>query len=80
MTRDLQIRHLKTVGQDQQHLKLTLFDGRQSWSAIAFKQGYWAKRLSASQQIDAVYNLEFNEWNGERRMQLNIKDLRPSKL
>jgi hypothetical protein len=34
--------------------------------------------LSLAQQIDVVYMLEFNNWNGERRMQLEIKDLRPS--
>jgi single-stranded-DNA-specific exonuclease len=55
-----------------------LHDGKQIWSAVAFRQGYWADRLRPTQQIDIVYMLEFNEWNGERRMQLEIKDLRPS--
>jgi single-stranded-DNA-specific exonuclease len=54
-----------------------LHDGRGTWSAIAFRQGEWADKLAVSQQIDAVYNLEFNEWNGRRQLQLNIKDLRP---
>lgn len=78
LTRNLQVKYKKVVGRDNHHLRLMLHDGRQTWSAIAFRQGHWANRLQVSQKIDAVYNLEFNEWNGERRLQLNIKDLRPS--
>ena len=77
LTRDLRLKYKKVVGQDGQHLRLGLHDGRQIWNAIAFRQGYWADRLEISQPVDVVYNLEFNEWQGERRLQLNIKDLRP---
>ena len=28
--------------------------------------------------MDIVYYLEENEWNGQRRMQLNIQDMRPA--
>lgn len=78
ISRNLTIKSLKTIGQDNQHLRLTLHDGKQFWNAVAFRQGYWAEKLRLSQQIDLVYMLEFNDWNGERRMQLEIKDLRPS--
>lgn len=78
LTRNLQVKYKKAVGQEGHHLRLILHDGRQTWNAIAFRQGYWADRLEVSQNIDAVYNLEFNEWNGEQRMQLNIKDLQLS--
>jgi single-stranded-DNA-specific exonuclease len=78
LTRRLQVKAKKGVGQEGRHLKLALHDGRQVWSGIAFRQGYWAEKLSLSQPIDVVYALEFNEWNGQRQIQLNIKDLRPS--
>ena len=78
LTRNLKIKFLKAVGTDEHHLRLVLNDGRQDWGAIAFRQGHWASRLSPSDCIDAVYQLEFNEWNGERRLQLDIQDLRPS--
>ena len=78
VSRNLTVKHVKAVGQDGHHLRLVLHDGRQSWSAIAFQQGHWASKLAPSQQIDAVYSLEFNEWNGERQLQLNLKDLQPS--
>lgn len=78
MTRSLRIKYVKGVGQDDQHLRLVVNDGKQDWSAIAFRQGHWATKLQRAQEIDAVYCLEFNHWNGETKMQLNIKDLRPS--
>jgi hypothetical protein len=28
--------------------------------------------------VDVVYALEVNEWNGERRLQLNVQDIRSS--
>jgi single-stranded-DNA-specific exonuclease len=78
LTRNLTIKSLKPMGQDNQHLRLALHDGKHIWSAVAFRHGHWANKLRPAQQIDLAYMLEFNEWNGERRMQLEIKDLRPS--
>lgn len=78
LTRNLRIKYKKAVGYEGNHLRLVLHDGRSEWSAIAFRQGHWDNRLRVSQNIDVVYALEFNEWNGERQMQLNIKDLHPS--
>jgi single-stranded-DNA-specific exonuclease len=78
VSRNLRVKYSKAIGQDEKHLRLVLHDGKQDWSAVAFQQGHWATKLAVSQSIDAVYSLEFNDWNGERSMQLNIKDLRPS--
>ena len=36
------------------------------------------KPLPRSAKMDVVYNLEVNEWNGERRLQLNVQDIRPA--
>ena len=33
------------------HLKLVLHDGKQTWSSIAFKQGYWFDKLQMGQNI-----------------------------
>ncbi len=78
LTRNLKIKAIKAIGQESQHLRLVLHDGKHGWKAVAFRQGYWANKLRLEQQIDVVYSLEFNEWNGERQMQLEIKDLRAS--
>ena len=78
LTRGLRVKYLKPVGHEERHLRLILDDGNQTWNGIAFRQGHWARELQTSQYIDVVYNLEFNEWNGDRTIQLNIKDLRIS--
>jgi hypothetical protein len=28
--------------------------------------------------VDVAYTLEINEWNGRQRLQLNIKDIKPT--
>jgi single-stranded-DNA-specific exonuclease len=78
LTRNLRVKYRKAVGQEGRHLRLILHDGRQDWSAIGFRQGEWTHRLHISQPVDVVYSLEFNEWNGQRRVQLNLKDLQSS--
>jgi len=70
------VRDARAVGTEERHLKLTLSDGRIVWDAIAFHQGQWDDQLP--RHIDIVYSLEVHEWNGEKRLQLNVKDLRPS--
>jgi len=64
------------VGKESRHLKLTISDGLATWDAIAFRQGDWAGRLPGA--IDLAYHLEVNEWNGQRRLQLNVQDIRPA--
>ena len=76
LSRRAVVRDARAVGTDGSHLKLTLSDGRNVKDAIAFHQGRWAGQLP--RHIDVVYSLEVNEWQGEKRLQLNVKDLRPS--
>jgi single-stranded-DNA-specific exonuclease len=63
----------RTVGADARHLKLTLGDGRVTMDAIAFNQGHWQGKLPA--RVDVAYMLEINEWGGEKRLQLNVRDI-----
>jgi single-stranded-DNA-specific exonuclease len=58
---------------DARHLKLTLGDGRVTLDAIAFNQGHWQGKLPT--RVDVAYMLEINEWGGEKRLQLNVKDI-----
>jgi single-stranded-DNA-specific exonuclease len=77
VTRNLRVQDCRTVGRDESHLKLKL-KGRGSvpLDAIGFNLGEWAKRIPAT--VDVAYNLEINEWNGNRSVQLNLLDLRES--
>ena len=73
VSRDVRVQGARTL-KDGAHLKLTLLEksGR-SWDAIAFHMG---DRLNyVTDTIDIVYAVELNTWNGEQRLQLNVKDL-----
>ena len=76
LSRDVRVAGHRAVGNEGRHLKLTLTDGQVAWDAIAFRQGDWTDKLP--DRIDLVYNLEVNEWNGQRRLQLNVQDIRPT--
>jgi single-stranded-DNA-specific exonuclease len=76
MTRHLRVVNARAVGADRAHLKMDLSDGRVRWNAIAFRQGYWLSELP--RYVDVAYKLELNRWNNRERLQLNVRDLRPS--
>ncbi len=72
----MEIKGKRLLGTGGEHLKLVLYDGKQTWEAIAFRQGSWHDHLPT--HVDVAYTLEINEWNGRQRLQLNVKDIRPA--
>ena len=76
VSQNLKVLRSKTVGKDGAHLKLTVSDGRITYDAIAFRQGHWQANMPA--YVDLMYQLEVNEYNGQRVLQLNVRDLKPS--
>lgn len=76
LSRDVVVREARPVGKEGQHLRLLLSDGRAVWDAIAFRFRDWGSEVPP--RADVVYSLEPGEWNGEKRLQLNVQDLRPA--
>ncbi len=76
VSRNVIVRDARVVGTD--HLKLMLSDGQAIWDAIAFRQGSWMGNLPP--RVDVAYQLEARMWNGESRLQLNVKDIRPTEV
>lgn len=70
----------KTMGKDKQHLKLTLFpqDGRSKVSieAVGFGKSMLLDRIAPASRVDVLGELSINEWNGNRKPQLILRDLR----
>jgi single-stranded-DNA-specific exonuclease len=68
----------RPVGQTQKHLKLSL-QGQTSQAskieAIAFNLGHLAKTLSPTKPVDIIYTLDKNVWNGQKTLQLKIKEI-----
>jgi single-stranded-DNA-specific exonuclease len=73
---NVQVLDARTVGAEQQHLKLRLMQGRTTHNAIAFGAGAWIERLERNTAIDVVYSPEINVWQERRSLQLNVVDLR----
>lgn len=76
MSSGLKVTRQKAIGTDGAHLKLAVTDGKITYDAIAFRQGYWIAHLPSL--IDLMYTFELNEFNGQLYLQLNVKDIRPS--
>ncbi len=75
ITRGMKVIECRTV--KDAHLKLKLAqEGQPAVEAIGFRLGQWAAHIPES--VDVVYQLEMNEYNGRRSLQLNIEDLYPA--
>jgi len=73
----VQVREQRAIGNEQQHLKLTVRDGRGvAWDAIAFRRGDLVGQVPDC--VDVAYTLGVSEWNHEKRLQLVVQDLRPA--
>ncbi len=61
------------------HLKLTIGHHEISsapFSAIAFQQGEYFDYISKGKPFNICYHIEENEWNNQKSLQLNIKDIK----
>ena len=79
-TRDVEVVGVKLVGREGQHLKLELRQGgargKVNYEAIWFGVGERYAEFLRGQVVDVAYNLVANEWGGERRLELRLKDVR----
>jgi single-stranded-DNA-specific exonuclease len=73
------IEDLRMVGNGSKHLKLSLRGKAGSpkiFDAIGFSMGEKFPNLKAGDTIDIVFNLEEDEWNGNKKIQLKLIDLK----
>ncbi len=75
-SKKIKVTGARVVGGDGKHLKLNLEKGGVSKEAIGFGFGDLYKKLSKVQLIDIAYTIEENEWNGNKNLQLKIKDMK----
>lgn len=70
----------KKMGREQQHLKLqlhqTIEEAACSVEAISFGRGAFAELISSAARLDVVGELSINEWNGVRKPQIVVQDIR----
>ncbi|MEK7539627.1 MAG: single-stranded-DNA-specific exonuclease RecJ [Patescibacteria group bacterium] len=62
------------IGKDENHLRLKLEQNGTVRKAICFKYGAEEAPQSGT-QVDLLYEVDVNEWNGNRELQLRVVDL-----
>ena len=73
---NLVLNTVSTVGVEGKHLRL--YVGSESGKmvqCIGFNLGFWADKLGEGQPIDIICEPQWNEWNGQRKIQLKIIDI-----
>ncbi|MEF3273611.1 MAG: single-stranded-DNA-specific exonuclease RecJ [Chloroflexus sp.] len=61
---------------DGAHLRMRVRDGHKVFDAIGFHLGHLAAALQRYPTIDLAYQLAVDEWNGQRRLRLLVRDFR----
>ncbi|NRR01873.1 single-stranded-DNA-specific exonuclease RecJ [Brevibacillus sp. RS1.1] len=72
---EVETQGMRTIGRDDNHLKCTLNKAGTSLDAIGFNWAHVTKRVTPKARFHVLGELSVNEWNGNRKPQLTIRDL-----
>ena len=77
LTKNVLVEDMRLVGNEGKHLKFTFADPKSGvrFGAIAFGMREMFSKIKIGDKINIVYVIDENEWNGEKRLQLKVKDL-----
>lgn len=78
LCRRVRLVRARAVGSAEEHLRLTVSDGRLTSEAIAFRQGARLGQLQPGVHLDLACTLESSTWNGEEVLELHVRDFRPA--
>ena len=78
MAKNMQVLNAYGVGADKKHLKMKIKSdsGGKIFDVIGFNHGHRIEELQGNGKMDVVFELDVNEWNGERMLQLRLVDFR----
>lgn len=77
VTRGVEIEDIRVLGKEGKHLKLRLKGTSSPFplEAICFGMVERFSSLKLGEHIDVLFTLDMNEWNGNRSLQLKVKDM-----
>lgn len=78
LIRNVRVLKWDTIGQDRKHLRLVLQTPRGKVKAVAFGAAERSKEFLLHPDIDIAAYLNLDQWNGQTRLDLEIKDFRPA--
>jgi single-stranded-DNA-specific exonuclease len=73
LCRRLNLYEFRGVG--NHHLRLVVGKGSHRLPAMLFRGGDLTRHLRRNMEMDVVFSLEANDWDGRRTLQLSVKDL-----
>ncbi|RXZ84498.1 single-stranded-DNA-specific exonuclease RecJ [Paenibacillaceae bacterium] len=76
LLRQVELEEARTMGKGSKHMRLSVRHTSGRLEAVNFGGGALACRLSQGAIVDLVGELSVNEWNGNRKPQLKVADLR----
>lgn len=76
MSENVGVVDVNLLGRENQHLGLKLYDNGNFYKAIIFNGGENAKSVGFGSKLDLVYNLRKNEYNGNKYIDIVVKDFR----
>jgi single-stranded-DNA-specific exonuclease len=78
LIKNLRVENVRTVGGDNKHLKLFLKHDNmvKSFEAIGFGMGNLISEIKYEDLLDIVCEINLNEFNGARKLELRLVDLR----
>jgi single-stranded-DNA-specific exonuclease len=76
LAHNVSVARSRVVGQDGEHLQLTLKEGPITWRAISFRNA--AAAVPEGESADLVYTFRRDDFRGDGALQLEVLDLRPA--
>lgn len=73
---NVEIKSMRKIGANEDHLKLELGNSFQSIDAIGFYKGYLFQEMTYNVPISFVGDLQINEWQGIKKPQFQIEDVK----
>ena len=76
--KNINIDKIRSVGKQGEHLQFPVEYGDKKFGAIAFRFGHHLDKINPENRYDIAFNLEINEWNGYKKLQMRVVDMRES--
>ena len=76
VSRRARVLQTKYVGKAGQHVRLKVTQGDERWTALAFNQA--ERWVEGTSEVDLVYSLMHDRWQGVERLTLKVLDFQPS--
>lgn len=73
---EVSAKSVRQIGAARNHLKLELADGEAVLDTIGFGHGLLANQITPGVKLSVTGDLQVNEWNGNKKPQLLLEDIR----